>query len=54
MPIEIRELEIVAVVNESKSNIQSPSAVANAPDTEKIIAECVEQVLEIIKQKSER
>jgi hypothetical protein len=59
MPIEIRELQIVAVVNEDKNQQQQrqqqPAAnTNNGPDTERIIAECVEQVLEILKEKNER
>lgn len=54
MPVEIRELQIVAVVDKSNGQTQ-PKATANATvDTNKIIAECVEQVLEILKQKNER
>ena len=52
MPIEIKELQIVAVVSENRES--SKPDTRPAADTEKIIATCVEQVLEILKQKNER
>lgn len=62
MPIEIRELHIIAVVDgggEKKPNEQGEAAVkeggaggGEAPD--QLIDLCVEKVLEIIKQKTER
>ena len=52
MPIEIRELQITTVVsNASPGNSNSSSP---APDTNSIITQCVEQVLDILKQKEER
>jgi hypothetical protein len=63
MPIEIKELHIRVTVNASGSG---EGASANAParsaspsktdgaDKEAIVAECVEQVLEILQNKSER
>lgn len=54
MPVEIRELQIVAVVDKSNGQHQAPAASNTAINTDKIIAECVEQVLEILKQKHER
>jgi hypothetical protein len=54
MPVEIRELQIVAVVDKSNGKTQTPAANNAVVDTDKLIAECVEQVLEILKQKNER
>ncbi len=52
MPIEIRELHIKAEV---KSGGEQPAAPANvAAIKNKIVAECVEQVLQILKDKKER
>ena len=53
MPVEIRELQIITVVDDTKEKKSQPAA-AQTPDMNKIIAECVEQVLEILKQKNER
>lgn len=55
MPVEIRELQITAIVQDSPPLIKNTSAssVASA-NTEIIIAACVEQVMEILKQKNER
>jgi Family of unknown function (DUF5908) len=55
MPIEIKELHIKAVVQEeaaTQSNNQSASAPAKQFDA--LVAECVEQVLQILKEKEER
>ena len=59
MPIEIRELNIKAFVNETPQ--QDPKGAAgggngslSAPDRDKIIADCVQQVLRILKDKEER
>ncbi|MDB5137805.1 MAG: hypothetical protein JWP37_4408 [Mucilaginibacter sp.] len=52
MPIEIRELQITATVQED-GNKPSSNAAAIV-DSEAIVARCVEQVLEILKEKSER
>jgi hypothetical protein len=55
MPIEIRELQIKATVQDTITTVESTNAVT-APETrmEEIIAACVEQVLNIIKEKQER
>ena len=55
MPVEIRELQITTVVQE-QGNQPSQSTHASTPSINKdeIIAECVEQVMEILKQKNER
>jgi hypothetical protein len=52
MPVEIKELQITAVV-EGQGNKEKPEPQA-ATNMEKIIAECVEQVLKILQQKNER
>jgi hypothetical protein len=56
MPIEIRELTIKAFVNETP---QQPSqggggGQTGAQDRDQIISACVEQVLQILKDKKER
>ena len=52
MPIEIKELVIKAEVREDNSGNQSPQQ--NSVDTEKIISECIDRIMEIIKDKQER
>jgi len=57
MPIEVRELVIKATVTQDASPGASPGGetVNNAvPEKEEIINACVEKVLEILKQKTER
>jgi hypothetical protein len=63
MPIEIKELHIRVTVNSSpeSSASQAPTGSARPPpangqttDTDAIIAECVEQVLDILQRKAER
>ncbi len=55
MPIEIRELTIKAYVNETP---QQPSpgsgGQTGSQDRDQIISACVEQVLQILKDKKER
>lgn len=55
MPVEIRELQIITTITESGSaggnTSSSPPAATGGED---IIAKCVEQVLEILKEKTER
>jgi 2,3-bisphosphoglycerate-independent phosphoglycerate mutase len=60
MPIEIKELHIKVAVSPPK-NEQSgqtdagePSPCAEAMDREQIVADCVEQVMQILKDKGER
>ncbi len=58
MPIEIRELNIrVSVSQNQQEQGSSPAAGASPaelPDKDELIAECVEQVMELIKLRSER
>ena len=53
MPVEIRELQIVATVQDGgqPSPASSKSSGGGSND---IIAQCVEQVLEILREKNER
>jgi len=55
MPVEIRELQIITTITEGGSaggnTSSSPPAATGGED---IIAKCVEQVLEILKEKTER
>ena len=54
MPVEIRELQITAVVRDTASSSQSSGSTPGNASEANIIAECVEQVLEILKQKNDR
>jgi len=55
MPIEIRELQIKATVQDIVPTSESGNSVT-APETrvDEIVAACVEQVLNILKDKQER
>jgi len=53
MPIEINELVIRAVVNETPTLSESTMA-PNRPSEEEIVACCVKQVLDILKRQKER
>ncbi|WP_183564911.1 DUF5908 family protein [Mucilaginibacter sp. SP1R1] len=53
MPVEIRELQITTTVQEGNTNTSSSSPAPTAVNDD-IIAKCVEQVLEILKEKTER
>jgi hypothetical protein len=60
MPIEIRELNIRVSVNQSPAEQDSKGGGGGSKgggggaDKDEIIAECVEQILEILKNKNER
>ena len=54
MPVEIRELIIRAVVQETKKPSEGGTSPTNIPDAEQIIDECVKQILKILKVKGER
>jgi hypothetical protein len=63
MPIEIKELHIHVVVNAASSELTVTKAQTGASgnsgnssgsDKDAIVAECVEQVLEILQNKRER
>ena len=51
MPIEIKELVIKTSVNDQKGEASSPDSRGGKSN---IVAECVEQVMEILKEKEER
>ncbi len=55
MPVEIRELQIVTTVQDSGGSGSSKSGSSSSSGgSDDIIAKCVEQVLEILKEKTER
>lgn len=59
MPIEIKELNIRINVNQNQPEQDAPpqQATAQTPgnnNKEEIIAECIEQVMEILKNKMDR
>lgn len=57
MPIEVRELQIKAVVQDDdcKTNTASPSSSASSENNiDSIVERCIEQVLNILKEKQER
>ena len=53
MPIEIRELVITASISESNSGTEANTG-GKSIDREEIIADCVDQVMEIIRNQTER
>ncbi len=53
MPIEIRELIIKAQINDQQG-VAGNSAKLDKKQKQLIIQECVEQVLEILKERKER
>jgi hypothetical protein len=53
MPIEIRELVIRATIDSGEKNDRQSVGAADQERNE-MVAECVEQVLEILRQKAER
>lgn len=55
MPVEIRELVIRAEVDSRQDQRQeSGQSPVGASDREQLVRDCVEQVMEIIRQKEER
>lgn len=55
MPLEIKEIVVTASVTESfldKNSKNSPAG--GAGNNEDLIAQCVEQVMEILREKNER
>lgn len=54
MPIEIRELQITAVIQDSPQSAAAAPTSVNATNQEAIVSACVEQVLQILKEKTER
>ncbi len=53
MPLEIKELHIKAVVDNGSGASSGPVQVSEA-DIKAIVAECVHQVMEILKDKADR
>ena len=53
MPVEIRELQITTTVSDAAAKTAGNASSA-AMNTDNIFAQCVEQVLDILKQKNER
>jgi hypothetical protein len=58
MPVEIRELHIKVVVNPEEPTAPGAPAARGAEggngDREKLIAECVEQVMYLLREREER
>ena len=55
MPVEIRELVIRAEVDSRQSQVpELGQGSANASDREQLVRDCVDQVMEIIRQREER
>lgn len=54
MPIEIKELHIKINVDEGPRNGKAQQSSGSKEGKEKIIAECVEAVMEILNQQKER
>lgn len=54
MPIEVRELIIKAQVNNANQRQESGSGSGSEEERRTLIEDCVEQVLEILKEREER
>lgn len=61
MPIEIKELHIKVAVSPPKSEQPAAGAETDKPsscdeknDRQQLVSDCVEQILQILKEKSER
>ena len=55
MPVEIRELVIKAFIEDGEQSDQAQrSGEGQMPDKEEIIADCMEQISEMLKQQMER
>ena len=54
MPIVVKELVVRATVSERQANGPRSSSEQDNLFREELIKECVEQVMEILKQKTER
>jgi hypothetical protein len=59
MPIEIKELNIRINVNQGQQEQNTPAQEGSSnaqtpPDKQELMAECVEQVMELLKNKQER
>ena len=54
MPIVVKELVVCANIAEKQGDTSSLSSTDNEQAREELIKECVEQVMELLKQKTER
>ncbi len=54
MPVEIKELHIKATVQDDSAKNEHQSATVSQSQLNTIVAECVEQVSNILKEKKER
>ena len=54
MPVEIRELIVKAIVSDDRERETAPSDSLSSEKKEKLISECVEAALQILKEKQER
>jgi len=54
MPVIVRELVVRANVSENRRDEDGASFSRDQSSREELIKECVEQVMEILKQKTER
>jgi hypothetical protein len=52
MPIEIRELIIRAYIEDAQDNSSGPTV--SEINKEELVAECVQQVFQILREKAER
>jgi len=52
MPVQVNEIVIRAIIKDEKGSEKKTEG--DKTDKEEIISECVEQVLQIIKEKTER
>ncbi|ACN14427.1 hypothetical protein HRM2_13160 [Desulforapulum autotrophicum HRM2] len=53
MPLEIRELFIKATIRETTKTDRSPQ-VSDVLDKQEVIADCVEEVMRILREEKER
>ena len=54
MPVEIHELVIRAEVTPRQADTQAGDGTAGPSTREQIVRDCVEQVMELLRQKEER
>jgi len=54
MPLEVRELLIKASIQEPAGRGENGASWSGAHDREAIIADCVEEVMELLRDRSER
>jgi hypothetical protein len=54
MAVEVRKLVIKATVVDDAQSASSDNSASSSHDTESIIKECVNKILELLKEKNER